>query len=129
MNENVMIKINYLFLYIFFISFLTINLTVSQNTMKRVQYGIKLNKENQSLPSDYVGLITDVDFKLTQVKFDLSFSDKISKFSLNDNSLSDEDNFVILDIINMKFIKSRNGYAKQKKAMTQQSAGFENGAR
>jgi GLPGLI family protein len=65
----------------------------------QLTYGIELNKiKKNNTERDYVNLISDLDLKLKKVTFNLNFNDSIARFSVNSNSLSKDDNQIILDI-------------------------------
>lgn len=72
-----------------------------QEKINHVTYGIELKKSKDNNQTLYDGLISNVESKLKQVTFDLNYNSSIAKFSMNANSLSDEDTSVILDIADM----------------------------
>ncbi len=83
-----------------FILLLT-QIALCQDKVNRVTYGIELKKNKDNNQTHYVGLISNVESKLKQVTFDLNYNSSIAKFSMNLNSLSEEDTSVVLDIADM----------------------------
>lgn len=86
-------------IFLFFI-FLT-PVIWSQEKINYVKYGITLKKSKDNNESHYNELISNLELKLKQVTFDLNYNASISKFSMNINLLSKEDNSTILDIADM----------------------------
>lgn len=72
-----------------------------QEEINHVTYSIELKISKDNNQSYYNDLISDLESKLKQITFDLHYNASISKFSMNNNSLSKEDNNVILDIADM----------------------------
>lgn len=95
-------KINFIFkLCVYFSFVLTNNLIWSQNEINHIEYEIKLNVNENNKASFYDALISNLELKLEQTKFDLFFNNNISKFSKRESSISQEDNSVIMDISDM----------------------------
>ncbi len=72
-----------------------------QNEINHVEYSISLNKSKDNNESYYSMLIQNLDSKMKQMKFDLFFSDKVSKFSLKDSLNNPDENEIILEIAGM----------------------------
>lgn len=72
-----------------------------QEKINHIRYSIELKKSGDNNESHYNSLILNLESKLKQVTFDLNYNSSISKFSMSNNLLSEEDNSVILDIADM----------------------------
>jgi GLPGLI family protein len=86
---------------IFLSFFLLTQLVWCQEKINHIKYSIELKKSKDNNQSHYNGLISNLESKLKQITFDLNYNSSICKFSMNTNSLSEEDNSVILDITDM----------------------------
>lgn len=74
------------------------NLIVAQGKINHVQYSVFLNESIENNETRYQSLISNVKQKLLETSFSLDSSDSLVVFNRTPNSLSDEDNAVILDI-------------------------------
>lgn len=72
-----------------------------ESEINHVTYKIQLNKNLNNKAPHYDALISNLELKMEQVTFDLDYNDSISRFTIRNNSLSEEDNNVIMDIADM----------------------------
>lgn len=88
-------------IFILFV-FLSSNQFFCQNQSYCAEYGITLHERKGILSKEsFENLIANIDEKLKQMSFDLKFDNQNAKFSLNKNSLNENENFLVSDFAYM----------------------------